>query len=410
MSRQLDLDRPLTVLMLVSSYPRTESDTASIFLQHFASNLGSLGLSVHVLAPGPGATTTKSDNNPRVSRFRYFIPGLEYLAYGSGILPNLKRNPFLWIEVPFFAIAMLLKTFFIARRTRPDVIHAHWLLPQGVIALIVGNLLKIPVITTAHGADAFGLNGKILTLVKRVVIRHSDAWTSNTGATASSFSGTSQETNYRKIFMGVDVNGFSKGNPFKLRENISSNKKIVLFVGRLVRKKGIDSLINAFALLPPSIRSDALLWIIGDGDQRNSLVNLTCSLDLQGSVTFLGQIDNSFLPDYYKAADLFVGPSTTTSYGDAEGQGIVFAEAAASHLCVLATNSGGIPEVVVDGETGILVAPDNIDELSNQMARLLSNKELRNTLANNAFKMVSMKFNWNTIANQFRDLYISTMR
>lgn len=401
---------PVSVIIVSSSYPRYSGDAASVFIKHLAGALANTGISVSVVAPGPGETTNKPGNNPEVFRFRYFFPGLERLAYGSGILPNLKRNPFLWIEVPFFVLTMFLKTLVIARRLRPDVIHAHWILPQGLVALIIGFILKIPVITTAHGADAFGLNNRFLTFLKRLVIRHSDAWTSNTDTTAASFTDTTLRANYRKVPMGVDVIKFSQGNPSSLRTMVAESKTVILFVGRLVKKKGVDSLIKAFSLLPSPIKNDAILWIIGDGDQQSLLVNLTRSLGIQNSVSFLGQIDNDSLPDYYAAADLFVGPSTTTDYGDTEGQGIVFAEAAASRLCVLATNSGGIPEVIVSGKTGILVPPDNIFELSSQMARLLSDKELRDTLANNAFRNVSNKFSWNIIADQFRDLYISVRK
>ena len=360
-----------------------------------------------MVAPGPGEATGKTGSNPEVYRFQYFFPGLNRLAYGSGILPNLKRNPLLWIQVPFFMLAMIFKTFIVARRLRPDVIHAHWILPQGLVALIIGFILKIPVITTAHGADAFGLNNRFLTLLKRMVIRHSHAWTSNTDITASSFSGANHDANYKKIPMGVDVKKFAQGNPTSLRAKITNNIKMVLFVGRLVQKKGVDSLLKAFSLLPAPAKNSTILWIIGDGDQKSYLINLTCSLGIQDSVSFLGQIDNDSLPDYYAAADLFVGPSTTTDYGDTEGQGIVFAEAAASHLCVLATNSGGIPEVIVDGETGILVPPDDYSKLSKEMAKLLSDEEMRDTLAQNAYDIVSRVFDWNSIANQFRDLYIS---
>lgn len=379
-------------------------------MKHLSNALADVGISVSVVSPGPGEATVKQYDNPKVFRFRYFIPGFEVLSYGSGILPNLKRNPFLWIEVPFFMFAMLFKTFVIARRLRPDVIHAHWVLPQGVIALIVGAILKIPVITTAHGADAFGLKNFFLTSLKRMTIRHSYAWTSNTDATADSFSGTNQVSNFRKIPMGVDVTKFSQGDPSKLWTSATRDKTIILFVGRLVQKKGVDSLIRAFSLLPSPVRADSELWIVGDGDQQGNLQNLAQSLGIQNKVVFHGQIENDSLPHYYAAADLFVGPSTTTDYGDTEGQGIVFIEAAASHLCVLATNSGGIPEIVTDGETGILVPPDDTNELSKQMTRLLSDKALRETLAGNAFQNICKKFNWNTIANQFLDLYESARK
>lgn len=396
----------ISVLMVSSSYPRYSGDTASIFIKYLAHALADTDISVNVVAPGPGSAMEMQGNNPEVHRFRYFIPGIEHLAYGSGILPNLKRNPFLWIEVPFFILAMLVKTFLIARRLRPNVIHAHWLLPQGPIALVIGKLLDIPVISTAHGADAFGLRGNLSTYLKKLVARRSEAWTSNTYATASSFSDTYKSTNHSIIPMGVDIDKFSQGDRTILRSDINENRKIILFVGRLIKKKGVESLLRAFAILPSEIRKNAALWIVGDGDQRNYLGNLSRELNVQDDVSFIGQIGNDFLPDYYAAADLFVGPSITSEYGDTEGQGIIFAEAAASHLCVLATISGGIPEVIVDGKTGILVPPDDYNKLGEKMAMLISDDALRSTLADNAYENVSNIFSWDSIAKQFKDLYI----
>lgn len=401
---------PVSVIIVSSSYPRHSGDTASVFIKHLSNALADTGVSVSVVAPGPGETFCKPGNNPKVFRFRYFFPGLDRLSYGSGILPNLRRNPLLWIEVPFFIIAMFLKTFIIARRIRPDVIHAHWILPQGFIALLVGSILKIPVISTAHGTDVFSLKNRFLVRLKLFVVRNSDVWTSNTETTASTLSGTNLKNNFKKIPMGVNVEKFTKSSPSNFLEITPNDKSIVLFVGRLIKMKGVDTLLKALALLPTTIKNNTVLWIVGEGDQKDLLVNLAQSLGILNNVKFLGQIENESLPDYYAAADLFVGPSTISAHGEEEGQGIVFIEAAASHLCVLATNSGGIPEIIIDGETGILVPPDNINKLSSRMAELLSDKKLRDMLSKNAYKKVSREFSWNIIANQFRELYVSIKR
>ena len=397
----------ISIILLSSGFPRYRGDSASIFIKHLAVALAKTNIDVHVIAPGPGEVTGNSVKNPRISRFRYFIPGLDRLAYGSGILPNLRRNPLLWLEVPFFMLSMFLKTLTIARRIHPDVIHAHWVLPQGAVALIVGFILNIPVVTTVHGTDVFGLKNRYLVALKRYVSRCSNAWTSGTDITASTMSGTKTQSNYTKIPMGVDIHHFANGDPTHLRTGINEEIKIVLFVGRLIEMKGVDILIKAFAMLPPQIKENTILWIVGEGNQKSILEKLASSLGIQKRVNFHGHVDNDRLPDYYAAADLFVGPSTTSDNGELEGQGIVFVEAAAGHLCVLSTNSGGIPEVITNGETGILVEPDNIDELCSQMTNLLSNNELRDRLTRNAYKNVCTKYSWNIIANQFKDLYLS---
>ena len=119
----------------------------------------------------------------------------------------------------------------------------------------------------------------------------------------------------------------------------------------------------------------------------------------------MGIGDLAQLPDYYAAADLFVGPSVIADSGDTEGQGVVFLEAASARLCILATHVGGISEVIDDGKTGILVEPRDPESLAQNIERLLKDHDLRTSLAAHAYRKVKDHYNWDMIAVQFKDLY-----
>jgi len=324
----------LKIIFLTSSYPRDTGDHASVFLRYLAEHLHARGAEVHVLAPADGSAGRRLENGVHVHRYRYFPRAWQMLAYGSGIMTNLRHRRVLWLQVPFFVLAMTFALFRLAHTIRPHIIHAHWILPQGLVALIAKFVYRVPVVTTTHGTDAFALRGPVLSRIKRFVLRHSDAWTTNTCATSRAVCPPEGLGSQHEIPMGVDIELFSSGDRDLLRYNIAVSDFIILFVGRLVEIKGIDDLLQAFSLLPQDLRQKSWLWIVGDGNERERLWNQARRLALLDRTKFFGRIPNAQLPDYYAAADLFVGPSIVTASGEAEGEGVVFLEAFAARLCV----------------------------------------------------------------------------
>ena len=398
---------PLKVLMLASSYPRTKEDTASIFLRHLAESLAARGIHVEVLAPADGEGGTRVESNVTVHRFQYLPVPLQQLAYGSGILPNLKREPWLWIQVPFFLISMTWALIRVIRKQRPDLIHAHWVLPQGLIAVLVKYLYRTAVITTAHGADTFALQWKLTSWLKRFVVSKSDAWTSNTRATSEAIGYSASLPKPHFIPMGVNVEFFSSGDRTKLRRELPQNDLLVLFVGRLVEKKACHDLLRAYSLISPDLRPRTTLWIVGDGNEGVKLQEYAALIGAGAKVRFWGAISNALLPDFYAAADLLAVPSIEAESGDTEGQGVVLLEAFAARTCVVATRVGGIGEIVREGLTGVLVEPHKPEQLAAAMERLLSNESLRAKLAKNAFAQAK-NYGWEKVAARFEELYRQT--
>ncbi len=295
------------------------------------------------------------------------------------------------------------------RRETPDLVHAHWVLPQGLVALLARLVFKKPVVTTSHGGDAFALKGKVLSYLKRMVLRKSTAWTSNTRATSEAFGATGSLPKPTIIPMGVEVKHFQSGQQKSLRRELPENEMIVLFVGRLVEKKGVEDLLSAYSLLPSDLRCRTRLWIIGDGERRTKLQHYAESLDIAEKTRFWGQISNHCLPDYYASGDLLVVPSIEGPSGDTEGQGVVMLEAFAARLCVLATSVGGIREVVENGLTGVLVEPHNPQQLAAAMTRLLKDKSLRKELTESAYVKVKQHYDWRRIVQDFENLYRSVL-
>src|SRR5207247_2971361 len=165
-------------------------------------------------------------------------------------------------------------------------------------------------------------------------------------------------SNVRVIPMGVDVDYFHPhSNDQGLRQQLGIEGEMIVFVGRLVEKKGVRHLFHA---MPSVIQTfpRAVLVIIGEGTQRRELEDLAQTLWIAASVRFLGRISNADLPRYYATADLFVAPSVV------EGLGIVFLEAAASEVAMIGTSVGGISDILVDQITGIQIDPNDPVQLA----------------------------------------------
>ncbi len=401
----MNASQELKVLFLTSSYPRSKEDNASVFLRYMAEALASRGITIHVVAPAAGRGAAAIEGKIAVQRFQYFFSRFQKLAYGSGMIANLKRNPWLWLEVPFFIAAMLYAALRALHKDQIDVIHAHWIIPQGIVGIIASRLFKIPLVTTAHGADAFALRNPLSKFLKRMVISRSDACTANTRATSQAIGTPNCMRATRIIPMGVNVDLFRGGNSRALRRELADTQFLVLFVGRLIEKKGCHNLLLALSLLNPSLLHQTKLWIVGDGDQKASLEKQVKNLALRENVRFWGAINNQNLPDFYAAADLFVAPSTQAASGDSEGQGVVLLEAFAAQVCAIATRIGGIEEVITNGVTGLLVPPNSPQELATAIESLLTRPKLRAQLAANAFEEVAGRYSWNRIAAQFETIY-----
>jgi glycosyltransferase involved in cell wall biosynthesis len=395
----------LKVLFLTSSYPRSQADPASVFLRYLAAELASRGFEIHVLAPADGKGRTTTDGKVTVHRFQYFPSRLQALAYGSGIIANLQRSPRLWMQVPFFVLAMTYSLLRLIRREQINLVHAHWIVPQGIVGLIARFFLKVPLVTTVHGADAFALRGFFARSLKRLTVGCSDAWTTNTHATLAAIVPREFTPKPRVIPMGVDVDLFAGGDPTSLRRQLTKNEFLLLFVGRLVEKKGCADLLRALSLLDPLLRCKTTLWIVGDGDERLALEHNARQLGIEKKVRFWGATSNRRLPNFYAAADLFVAPSIEAASGDTEGQGVVILEAFAARACVLTTRVGGIDTVVRDNVTGFLVAPNQPENIALAIEKLLNDPELRARLVENAFKEVKERYDWKRIAAEFESIY-----
>lgn len=206
---------------------------------------------------------------------------------------------------------------------------------------------------------------------------------------------------------GVDVEQFTPkidGRPVRERHHIPENAPLTVCLSRLVPRKGQDVLIEAWPDVQARV-GNARLLIVGTGPLRERLERRIAQLGLRGSIIMAGEVAWAALPSYHAAADLFAMPCRTRNFGlDVEGLGIVFLEAQACGVPVVAGNSGGAPEAVLDGETGVVVDGRTQDQVATAIATLLADPARRAAMGSAARAFVEDSWAWPVVTADLQRL------
>ncbi len=391
------------ILCVTSNFPRWAGDSTTPFVLHLAQDLQELGWQVHVLAPHASGTAPRETlMGVQVERFRYlWPPKLETVCYQGGALINLRKNRTNYLKLPAIVGS---ECFSLAHRLikgKYDLLHSHWILPQGFNGILTAGLLGIPHVTTVHGGDVFGLQGALLTKFKRFTLRHADAVTVNSSVTEKAVIQIAPHLKeLHRIPMGVSLHKVKPSlSTLELRNRYRrGNGPLLVFVGRVVEEKGVEDLIRAVAILVPRF-PDISALIVGEGQDRSALEGITKTLGLTDRVIFTGWVEPDVVPAYLAAGDIFVGPSWT------ESQGLTFIEAMMSKTPVIATRVGGIVDSVRHEETGLLVNERSPEEIAAAVARLVMEPSLADNLRTRGYRLTVNKFSRISSAQAFSELF-----
>jgi phosphatidylinositol alpha-1,6-mannosyltransferase len=208
-----------------------------------------------------------------------------------------------------------------------------------------------------------------------------------------------------KIAPGIDVDHFLPNDATTVRKALKiEDKRVIVSVGRLVHRKGQDHLIQA---LPEILKSvpDAHLLLVGQGPYREHLEKLVQQLGLKDHVSFIGRIQHDQLPQYICAGDVFAMPSRSRFFGlEVEGLGIVYLEASACGLPVIAGSSGGAPDAVLDGVTGFVVDGQNNQEIATAAITLLSDLDQAKKMGVAGRNWIVENWRWEIWSQRFNEL------
>lgn len=279
-----------------------------------------------------------------------------------------------------------------------ELLQVGQILPLGTVALALKTKYNIPYIFYAHGLD-ITLPQKIYHKKKlmRKIIANASGIVANSNFTKDEL--VKLGANPEKIIVvypcpNLEPEQISEWIIKEIKEaHELIDKKIILTVGRLVKRKGHDMVIKA---LPDILKRvpDAIYVIVGNGPYRKKLERLVGDMKLGNHVKFVGEVPDNQLKAYYEISDVFVMPARQLENGDVEGLGIVYLEANAFSKPVIGGRSGGVPEAILDNRTGILVDPLDEAEIANQTTKLLQDKTLAERLGIQGLERISEFFDW----------------
>ncbi len=280
------------------------------------------------------------------------------------------------------------------------VVHVGRALPEGLAAAAARWIGGPPFLVWVHGEELsyYRTSRELRILAHFVFARAAGVLVNsrNTAAELASFGVTPKRVGVAHPAVDADV--FSPAvDPSTVRARLVPGKDLmILSVGRLQKRKGHDLTLQALARLPARVPPWRYV-IVGDGDERQTLMHLAHHVGIADRVTFVGAVAQDELPGFFAACDLFVLPNRVEG-GDFEGFGIVFLEAAATGKAAIGGRSGGVIEAVEDGQTGLLVSGTDVAELAEALTRLLSDPELRGALGEQGRQRVVQHFTWQRTA------------
>ncbi len=340
-------------------------------------------------------------------------PGLQAVGYrqhvvclytgNTPIAAELRRNGIRVTDLHMrrkWPLGAIWRLYRLLRVERPQIVHG-WLFHANMLARIVGKSAGVPVVLTSRHSTEIGGQRREELL----------AWTSSMGDGVIAVSDAVRNAEIHKARANpahvhtihnfvdtaqfADPDGTRRGTN-RQRLGIDCETFVIGTVGRLQVAKGLDVLLNSFASVRQRHPNSRLL-LIGDGPVRSQLEGQAAQLQIDDAVTFLGDRDD--VPELLHTMDIFVLASRW------EGFGIVLAEAMAAGVAVVATAVGGIPEVVKDGESGLLVPPDNVPALASAICRLMDDNDLRTRLAGAGALRVRSKFSLERAVAEYDSLY-----
>jgi glycosyltransferase involved in cell wall biosynthesis len=389
----------MKILLVTSSFPRRPGDWAGVFILSLGRGLAARGHEVAVLCPhAPGLPVREEMGGVRVERFRYAWPeSAEALAYGGGMLPNVRQNPLrLLLAAPYMlALGIRMRKL----RAHYDVINAHFLIPQGITARVFG----IRAVMSLHGSDVNLNLGAVGGRLFRWVLRRASAVTANSTATAQKVARLVPPERVRIIPMGVDAAAFNRAGSGK-RAFGEGGRLGLVCVGRLIPLKGQRYLIGALQLIRREY-PHAMLTLVGDGPDRDSLFAYARELGLSDAVRFAGELAHGEIAGILAGHDIFVLPSIVTERGQTEGLGTVLLEAMAAGIPVVGSAVGGIPDIIADGQNGLLVPERSPGAIARAVLLIAADPGLRERMTARARRDIKQRFCWEAIAGQFEELF-----
>ena len=400
----------MNILSLTSSYPRYEGDSTAPFIESITKHVAALGHTVHVVLPESNAwNRPPTEDGVSFHTYRY-SPRRSWTPWGySESLENgakVKRT--LFALAPVVALSALRTTSRLLARERFDLVHAHWVIPNGAIAALAARRSRLPLVVSLHGSDvAVSEKNAAFGRAARSTFARAAAVTAPSDDLRERARRLGGHEPLAVIPYGADVKALTAvpGEADRLRERfrLRPEQIVVAGVGRFIAVKGFSYLIDAFAAARSSCPELHLL-LVGDGDLREELQARARAIGVSDDVSFPGSAGRDEIAAHFAAAQMVVVPSVHAG-GLVDGLPNVALEAMAAGKPLIATRVGGLPQLVRDGENGLLVEEKDPVALAAAILSLANDPALRARLGANAREEIRERRSWDVVARRFVDVF-----
>lgn len=442
--------------VLTHNYPRFPGDFSGIFIEALCQELARQQQRVTIWAPydpayqildfraqkAPQILDYTADNqksaepsapqNPKskidLRLYRYALADQSHtLGYMRTMQSDLAlRRESYWLG-PAMLAAGVAKVVRDARRLRPHVLHAHWLLPNGFIGAVASRLFGIPLVISVPGSDAQVANANpIFRTMARFAMRQASLMTANSADLRGAVAALEPSVlaKFDLILYGTDPQALQpdqtgvielQNADFGVRNvsNTPSSNEIpphsplptpplptpltLLCVGRMVYKKGFDTLIRALA--EPALRNQDLVAVmIGEGDQKAEWQALAQQLGVADRLRWVGNVPKDKIGVYYNACDLLINPAVLRPV---DGLNVCVLDAMSCGKPVVGSTVAGNPLAIVDGETGFLTPPGDPAALAQAVTRLAADPALRAAMGQSARRRIENELGWPPLAQRY---------
>lgn len=314
---------------------------------------------------------------------------------------QVEVNSYSVFQYPPYDLALASKMAEVIQREKLDIMHVHYAIPHAVCAILAKQMsgTNVKIVTTLHGTDitVLGYDPSLTNLIK-YGIEQSDVVTAVSHSLAQQTKEViAPDKEIQTVYNFIDERDYHKMDSVYLREEygISKNEKVMIHVSNFRSVKRVTDIVRTFHLTLEKI--PAKLLLVGDGPEMTVVFKLVHDLGIEDKVLFLGKQDN--LAELYSISDVILLLSEKESFG------LVLLEAMACEVPAIGTNIGGIPEVIVDGETGYLCEVGDVQTAASRAIQLLSNAELHQQFSKAAFKRMNETFCSHRIMAQYEAIY-----
>ncbi|MEE2777828.1 MAG: glycosyltransferase family 4 protein [Acidobacteriota bacterium] len=400
----------MKVAVLAHSFPRFEGDTHGPFVQHLSEALGRRGHEMHVLLPWDPELRLERDSPLRLHSFRYVWPrSYHLLGYSRTMQRDVRMRLWGYLQGPLYLHFATRALRRLVLSEGIELVHTHWILPNGYVADRVRRATGVPFAATLHGTDVFMAERNALfgSMAARALAgaSHVTSCSADLQSRLVALGSSEHADKVHLVANGTDlVSTEHDAVATRRRYGFDDSDRLVVAVGRLVDKKGFRYLVDAAPEIVGAVPR-ARIVIGGEGELRADLEARAAQAGVGARVSFTGGLSHPQVLELLAAADVVVMPSVRDPQGNIDGLPIVVLEAMAAERAIVASDVAGMPLALEDDSSGVLVPERDSAAITAATVALLQDAERATTLGRAAKSRVEQSLTWDAIAGIHDGLY-----